>query len=116
MTPKIKQPKTSEELVREYWLRQFGTTHEAWVQLNGLLEKNARPLAGIASEIERDWSKVSPHARPYLNAMFELGSIHDRYGLESGSEIVTRFLCNASAWRGETARRIKDELNGLLKG
>lgn len=83
-----------------------------------------RPLHIIAAEIERDWrapigsgyySRVSAGARPYLNAMKELDSVCDKYGLENGRDIVNRFLCNATYWRGPVARRIKTELKEWLK-
>jgi hypothetical protein len=37
----------------------------------------------------------------------------DQFGLESGRTIILYFLANASAWRGEVARRIKKELKSL---
>lgn len=83
-----------------------------------------RPIYRIAEEIEKDWrkpygqsfiSKVSPYARPYLNAMKKLDSVNDMFDYDSGRDIVNRFLCNASGWRGETARRIKLELKEWLK-
>ena len=83
----------------------------------------ARPLHAIAAEIDRDWrtTKASPtshyrdDARPYLIAMSGMTTINDKYGLDSGRDIVNRFLCNAAGWRGPTARRIKHELRELLK-
>ena len=75
-----------------------------------------RPLYQIANEIANDWKdKVYFGARPYLSAMSCLSSIHDKYGFDSGDSIVRYFLGNASTWRGETARRIKKELNDMLK-
>lgn len=73
-----------------------------------------RPLNVIASEIKYDWKKINPYAKPYLDAMFCLHSVKDSYILDSGSEIVARFLANASSWRGDTARRVKKELNDAL--
>jgi hypothetical protein len=35
--------------------------------------------------------------------------------MDSGRSIVAYFLSNASTWRGETAKRIKLELNKMLK-
>jgi len=84
----------------------------------------ARPICLIAVDIEHDWckpfgktfiSKVSPHARPYLNAMKQLIGINEKVGYDSGKDIVNRFLCNAAGWRGPEARRIKHELRELLK-
>ena len=75
-----------------------------------------RPLNLIAREISADWgSKINYAARPYLDAMFSLNSINENYICDSGRSIVAYFLSNASTWRGETAKRIKAELKGLLK-
>ena len=73
----------------------------------------ARPIYKIAREIRKAWTKVSPFAEPYLEAMESLISINDNYYLDSGKEIVLRFLCWASTWRGEDARRIKAELKEM---
>lgn len=53
-------------------------------------------------------------ARPYLAALLELEGIGDAYYQDTARDIVARFLCNASSWRGPDARRIKLELRGLL--
>jgi len=75
-----------------------------------------RSLAVIAREIYNDWgSKINFAAKPYLVAMLQLDKITDKYYYDSGDSIVLYFLCNASTWRGETARRIKKELNEMLK-
>ena len=74
-----------------------------------------RPIYEIAKEIRADWKPVSPYAEPYLNAMFSLHDISDNYYLDSGRSVVLYFLSNAGTWRGETARRIKEELKQLLK-
>lgn len=85
-----------------------------------LTKRPARSLHVIAEEILSDinsgiWSKHAAfYAAPYLRAMRELSSITDTYLLDSGKSIVRYFLSNASTWRGETARRIKDELRGML--
>lgn len=73
----------------------------------------ARPLYEIAREIRKAWTKVSPYAEPYLEAMESLNSINDNYCFDSGKEIVLRFLCWANTWRGEDARRIKAELKEM---
>lgn len=75
----------------------------------------ARPLYKIASEIRKAWTKVSPYAEPYLEAMQSLDSINDNYYFDSGKSVVLYFLSNASTWRGEDARRIKAELKEMLK-
>ena len=75
----------------------------------------ARPLYEIASEIRKTWTKVSPYAEPYLEAMQSLNTINDNYYFDSGKSIVLYFLSNANTWRGEDARRIKAELKEMLK-
>jgi hypothetical protein len=75
-----------------------------------------RNLAAIAVEISRDWGgKINYAARPYLSAMRGMDSIHDDYGADSGKSVVLYFLSNASAWRGEVAKRIKAELKAMCK-
>lgn len=75
-----------------------------------------RELATIAMEIAKDWKKPYFGAVPYINAMRTLGSVDDRHGQDSAAEIIDRFLCNATSWRGEVARRIKAELKEMRKG
>lgn len=74
-----------------------------------------RPICRIAQDIKREWRHISPHARPYLEAMLRLSDISDRYICESASDIISRFLCNASSFRGEGARTLKQELKNLIK-
>lgn len=75
-----------------------------------------RPLYEIAAEIRRDWGpKINFAAKPYLDAMASLGSINDQYGADSADMIVRYFLGNAGTWRGDTAKRVKAELKGMLK-
>jgi hypothetical protein len=76
---------------------------------------NVRPLYVIANEIKTDWVKPNNAAKPYLDAMQCLESINDTYGLDSAKNVVLYFLCNASTWKGETAKRIKAELKQLTK-
>ncbi len=73
-----------------------------------------REIHDIASEIYKDWKKPYFGAVPYLRAMLELRTVQDNYGLDSGQSIVTYFLANAMTWRGETARRVKKELKGMI--
>jgi len=73
-----------------------------------------RPIYEIAREINNVWSNVYFGAVPYLNAMFSLISINDKYGLDPASEILQYFLANATSFRGEKARRIKAELMQIV--
>lgn len=72
-----------------------------------------RAICDIAKEIKITWKNVYFAAVPYLDAMLELETLDDVFGVESADHIVTRFLGAASYWRGEDARRIKQELKNL---
>ena len=74
-----------------------------------------RPLYVIAQEIRNYWPNVYVGAVPYLNAMATMDSVHSDYGCDSGESIVRYFLCNATTWKGEVARRIKSELKAMVK-
>jgi hypothetical protein len=76
--------------------------------------KSPRPLAVIAKEIRADWDKPFFGAKPYLEAMAEMNLITDKFYLDSGKWVVRYFLANAATWRGDTARRVKAELKGML--
>lgn len=74
-----------------------------------------RPLHVIAAEIQRDWApNVNYAAEPYLSAMLTLDSIDQPYFFDSGKSVVRYFLSNARSWKGDTARRVKAELKGML--
>jgi len=80
-----------------------------------------RPLYEIANEIRKDWKatakngKIPEPALAYLNPMATLNSINDNYMFDSAKSIVLYFLCNASTWKGEVAKRIKAELKAMCK-
>ena len=74
-----------------------------------------RTLKEIALEIRADWAKPYFGAVPYLNTMAVMNSVDDNYYGDDGRSVVYYFLANASTWKGETARRIKKELNQLVK-
>lgn len=74
-----------------------------------------RPLHLIAAEIRTNWDTMSPHAKPYIDAMACLNLVTDNFGQDSAEGIVRYFLVNAQTWRGEVARRIKTELKAMLK-
>ena len=83
-----------------------------------------RPLHKIAADILVAWgpkcrSLGAPtyvqFSLPYVDAMLELQSITDTYGLDDAEGIVLRFLTNAASWRGDKARQIKSELNAHLE-
>lgn len=74
-----------------------------------------RTIKDIAIEIACSGDKIPNSAKPYLDAMGDLNSLNDDYWLDSATRIVASFLCNAGQWKGETAHRIKAELNAMLK-
>ena len=74
-----------------------------------------RPLYEVAMEIKKDWAKVNFGAEPYLNALLCLNKPEDSYGVEDGKTQIIYFLSNANSWKGETAKRIKKELNAMIK-
>lgn len=75
-----------------------------------------RALNEIAREIRVHWPKPYFGAIPYIQAMGSLLTIKDMYGADDARSIVLYFLANATTWRGPDARRIKAELNAMLKG
>ena len=78
-----------------------------------------RPIYEIADEIRMEWTdkngktNVNYAARPYLAAMLDINSIDEMYLADSAKSVVLYFLSNASAFRGEAARRIKAELKAI---
>ncbi len=78
-----------------------------------------RKLYEIAAEIRKDWGEQGQGiyfgAKPYLYAMEAMDNVDQEYGVDSGASIVAYFLANAQMWRGEVARRVKKELNAMLK-
>lgn len=78
-------------------------------------EIKVRPICQIADEIYRSWKAPHYGAMQYLEAMFSLNKVSDKFGFDDGRMIVNYFLCNASSWKGEDARRIKKELRAIVK-
>lgn len=75
-----------------------------------------RPISAIASDIRKEWgAKVNYAAKPYLSAMFSFDSINESYGFDSARSVVLYFLGNASSFRGERAKQLKQELKNHLK-
>lgn len=76
-----------------------------------------RTLREIALEIDweckgKDWYA---YAEAYVVPMMTLDTMSDRYFEDSAESIVAYALANLQSWRGENARRIKAELNAMLK-
>lgn len=76
---------------------------------------SAMSIGELAYVIRRNWKKVHFSAVPYLDAMFDLETVRDNYGQDSGKSIVLYFLGNATSWRGDTARAVKAELKRRCK-
>ena len=74
-----------------------------------------KPINQIAREIVKSWKKPYFGAIPYIKAMLTLDQVTDYYGMDTGESIVRYFLGNAQTWRGEDARRIKKQLNEIIK-
>ena len=86
----------------------------------------ARHLTSIACDIvmdlekndpkSRKYDKIVPHAAPYIKAMMTLERLSDSYFADSGASVVAYALSNLGTWKGEKAKKIKAELNDMLKG
>jgi hypothetical protein len=74
-----------------------------------------RPISAIARDIAATWPKPYFGAVPYLRAMCELDTMAGQYFEDSAVSVVSYFLANAQTWKGEDARRIKAELNAMIK-
>jgi hypothetical protein len=80
-----------------------------------------RPLYEVAAEIRADWRDKNgkPNiwfgAVPYVEALADLDKMTDYYGADYAPDIVMYFLVNAKTWRGPVAKRVKAELNAMLK-
>ncbi|MCT1526081.1 hypothetical protein ACS126_03535 [Sphingobacterium lactis] len=68
----------------------------------------------IAEIIKADWKNIYFGAVPYLDAMSSIESIDSDYYEDSAESIVSYFLANAQAWRGQTARSVKAKLKELI--
>jgi hypothetical protein len=63
----------------------------------------------------KHWRIKYVHALAYVEPMQCLNSINEDYGMDSGRSVVAYALGNLTTWRGDKAREIKKELNGMLK-
>ena len=71
-------------------------------------------ISTIAREISHNWKNVNYAAKPYLEAMRSLDSANDSFGYDSAKSIVSYFLCNASGYRGDTAKAHKAALKAIV--
>lgn len=77
-----------------------------------------RPLYQIADEIVSDYldrgKSLPDAARAYVVPMQCLTTMTDTYGYDDAETVVIYALSNLTGWRGETARRVKRELQTAL--
>lgn len=71
-------------------------------------------ISEIAAIIYANWPKIYFGAVPYLEAIYSLQTINDRYGEDSAKVILLYFLSNATTWRGEVAKEVKRKLKDLI--
>jgi len=76
---------------------------------------STKSISEIAAIVSNDWKKVNYAAKPYLEAMYSLEKITDKYYQDSGVSIVAYFLSNARSWTGPVAKEIKTELKKRLR-
>lgn len=74
-----------------------------------------RTIKEVARDIKREWTKVSPYAVEYLNAMMHLETKNDNYYYDSAESVVLYFLANAQGFRGARAKELKAELKEIIK-
>ena len=78
-----------------------------------------RPIWRIAQDIDATWvdkngkPNVNYAAVPYLEALRDLDKITDMYGCDSAKYIITYFIGNAAAFKGEAATALKNELRAI---
>lgn len=71
-------------------------------------------ISEIAKLISPNWPRIYFGAVPYLEAMYSLDSISDRYAEDSARVIILYILSNANTWRGEVAKEPKLKLKKLI--
>jgi hypothetical protein len=72
-----------------------------------------RLILEIARDIKAQWPKPYFGAVPYLEAMLTMTTVDKKYGEDNAESIVVYFLANANTFRGEHARRLKQELKDI---
>ena len=75
-----------------------------------------RTFQQIAKDIKSTWLNVYFGAVPYLEAMLELDTTDPdtMYYNDSAENIALYFLANASTFRGNDAKTVKEELKKLI--
>ena len=54
------------------------------------------------------------YSEDYLNALLTLNTIDEMYYADTAESVVRYLLSNLNTWRGEQARKIKEELKSML--
>jgi hypothetical protein len=73
-------------------------------------------IAGIIeSDFQEQKKRVPVPLAPYLDAMYSLETVSDKYGMDSGRSIIAYALSNMSTYKGVTAKAVKVKLRELLK-
>jgi hypothetical protein len=69
-----------------------------------------KTISAIAREISHNWKNVNYAAKPYLQAMYSLDTVNDKFYQDDARSVVSYFLCNASGYRGDAAKAHKAAL------
>lgn len=80
------------------------------------MNENKRTFQQIAKDIKSTWLNVYFGAVPYLEAMLKLDTTDPNamYYHDRAEDIALYFLANASTFRGNDARKLKEELKKLI--
>jgi len=80
-------------------------------------QTNIRSLKEIAKDIKKHWQTPNHFASYWITMLETVDKLSDKvtYSLNTGKDCATKFLIHAQNWRGEEARRIKNELKQMLK-
>lgn len=77
---------------------------------------NKRTFSEIVKEIRKLWKNPYFGAVPYLDALEEIHSTSPDapYLFETAGDLVPYLLANMSTFRGDDAKRIKQELKSMI--
>jgi len=69
----------------------------------------------ISRDLQSQGKEVPYNLVPYLDALRQMDSADDVYGVESGKSIIAYALSNMTSYKGPTARAVKAELKSRMK-
>lgn len=80
------------------------------------MSENKRTFRQIARDIKSTWLNVYFGAVPYLEALLTLDTTDPNamYYHDRAEDIALYFLANASTFRGNDAKKLKEELKKLI--